>query len=77
MFNVNDFVFIRPTGDPRIDRFLGMQMIVVNIIPVRDGDARYTSYLLANFILLANGDLIRFIGDLICVNSASLSRESD
>ena len=59
MFNVNDFVFIRPTGDPMIDAFLGQQMTITDIIPVRDGDARYTSYLLVN----AAGDLIRVNSD--------------
>lgn len=59
MFNINDYVFIRPTGDPMIDVFLGQQMTVVDIIPVRDGDYRYTQYLLIN----AAGDLIRVNSD--------------
>ncbi len=59
MFNINDYVFIRPTGDPRIDCFLGQQMTITDIIPVRDGDVRYTSYLLVN----ASGDLIRVNSD--------------
>ena len=59
MFNVNDYVFIRPTGDPMIDVFLNQQMTIIDIIPVRDGDARYTSYLLVN----AAGDLIRVNSD--------------
>ena len=59
MFNINDYVFIRPTGDPMIDCFLGQQMTITNIIPVRDGDARYTSYLVVN----ASGDLIRVNSD--------------
>lgn len=32
MFNVNDYVFIRPTGDPMIDVFLGQQMTITDII---------------------------------------------
>lgn len=32
MFNVNDYVFIRPTGDPHIDAFLGQKMIITDII---------------------------------------------
>ena len=59
MFNINDYVFIRPTGDPMIDAFLDQQMTITDIIPVRDGDARYTSYLLVN----ASGDLIRVNSD--------------
>ena len=55
MFNINDYVFIIPTGDPMIDCFLGQQMTITDIIPVRDGDARYTQYLLVN----AAGDLVR------------------
>ncbi len=59
MFNINDYVFIRPTGDPMIDMFLNQQMTIIDIIPVRDGDARYTSYLLVNEM----GDLIRVNSD--------------
>ena len=55
MFNINDYVFIIPTGDPMIDTFLNQQMTIIDIIPVRDGDARYTQYLLKN----AAGDIVR------------------
>lgn len=56
-FQTGDRVYIVPTGDPMIDWFLGQQMTILDIIPVRDGDARYTSYLLVN----AAGDKIRVI----------------
>ncbi len=59
MFNINDYVFIRPTGDQFIDWFVGHQMTVVNIIPVNDGGYRYTQYLLVN----ADGDLVRVNSD--------------
>ena len=31
MFNINDFVYIIPTGDPAIDAFLDQQMKIVRI----------------------------------------------
>lgn len=48
MFNINDYVFIRPTGDPAIDAFLGQQMTVVDVVPQCDCGYRYTQYLLIN-----------------------------
>ena len=54
MFNVNDYVFIRPTGDPMIDCFLDQQMTVVEVVPVNDCGYRYAQYLLVN----ADGDFI-------------------
>ena len=59
MFDINDYVFIRPTGDPMIDCFLNQQMTVVNIIPVNDRGYKYIQYLLIN----ASGDLIRVNSD--------------
>ena len=35
MFNINDYVFIRPTGDPMIDCFLNQQMTITDIICTR------------------------------------------
>ena len=35
MFNINDYVFIRPTGDPMIDAFLNQQMTITDIIQTR------------------------------------------
>ena len=55
MFNINDYVFIRPTGDPMIDCFLNQQMTIVDIIPVNDGGYRYTQYMLIN----ATGEQVR------------------
>lgn len=55
MHKINDYVFIRPTGDETIDAFLDQQMVVVDVIPVNDGGYKYIQYLLAN----ANGDLVR------------------
>lgn len=57
MHKINDYVFIRKTGDAMIDAFLDQQMVVVDIIPVNDCGYRHTQYLLAS----ANGDLV-------CVN---------
>ena len=59
MFQINDYVFIRPTGDPEIDDFLNQQLTVVDVIPVCDGGYHYTQYLLVN----AAGDLIRVNSD--------------
>ncbi len=59
MFNINDYVFIRPTGDPAIDAFLDQQMTVVDVVPVNDGGYKYTQYLLIN----AAGDLIHVNSD--------------
>lgn len=47
-FQVNDQVFIRPTGDTDIDAFLGQQMTIIEIIPTNDGGYRYDRYLLTN-----------------------------
>ncbi len=58
MFQINDYVFIRPTGDPAIDAFLDQQMTVVDIVPVNDCGYKYTQYLLINAA-----------GDYILVNS--------
>lgn len=63
MFNINDYVFIRPTGDPMIDCFLNQQMTIIAIVPVRDGDARYTQY-----------QLISVAGDVIRVNSDEVEK---
>lgn len=48
MFNLNDHVFIIPTGDPRIDAFLDQQMTITNLICTNDGGYRYVRYELAN-----------------------------
>lgn len=48
MFNVNDYVFILPTGDETIDRFLGQQVTIISVIPINDGGYRYTQFLLVN-----------------------------
>ena len=29
MFNINDYVFIRPTSDPAIDKFEGVRMQII------------------------------------------------
>ena len=60
MFNINDYVFIRPTGDPMIDRFLNQQMTVVEIYHVHDGGYRYDQYLLVN---ATTGEQVRVNSD--------------
>ena len=56
-FQVNDQIYITPTGDTDIDAFLGQQMTIIEIIPTNDGGYRYDRYLLANDA----GDMITVI----------------
>lgn len=50
-FNINDYVYIIPTGDPMIDCFLNQQMTITDIIRTRyetvvsrSSGAQYTTW---------------------------------
>jgi hypothetical protein len=63
MFNVNDYVFIRPTGNPEVDSFLDQQLTVIDIITVNNGEYHWTQY-----------ELINAAGDTIIVNSDEVEK---
>ena len=61
-FQINDYVFIVPTGDPAIDRFLDQQMTITAIIPTDDCGYRYTRYeltgVMGESITVVDGEMI-------------------
>lgn len=63
MFKINDYVFIKPTGDEAIDAFLNQQMTItaINRIPYESLDRYRMSYFTQYELTNAHGESITVI----------------